>query len=242
MRTYYYRKYHESELLQKYKGKRVFLLGNGPSLADMKLDRLQNEYICTVNMGFRAIGSLIDHTDFHIIGDKNRYLRFGHEIEHFFETHKKPELRFLEWHSRSAYRRNKGNCNTIFFQVRCTSITDDCQPLHFSQGVCRSSTIVVLAAQLLYQMGFSKIYIIGCDLDYTQEKPYFYKSGSLDEVHEADQRVIARRQELEHANSEFSALRTFLENQKCRIFNAGLGGNLMALPRIEFDTLFSDGN
>lgn len=236
--SYIYRKRKEAEISGLYPGKRVFLIGNGPSLSKMNLEMLANEYICTVNMGFRSVGKIIDHTNFHIIADKNRYKRFGTEIEDFFNAHGHPDIRFMGWHCKRLYKKNGSRQKPIYFWAQARLVTDAHNEISFFKGLMGGSTILLSAAQLLHLMGFSEIYILGCDLDYDQASPYFYDSSALDRLHQEDPTVQSRRQLLAHANHEFEALHASLARFGCFIANAGAGGKLDSIPRVDFHTLF----
>jgi hypothetical protein len=193
-------------------------------------------------MGFRAVGTLISHTNFHIIADKNRYRRFGKEIEDFFNTRSQPDIRFMGWHCKRLYKKHGGGKIPIYFWAQPRLITEHHHEISFFRGLMGGSTILLSAAQLLYLMGFSEIYILGCDLDYDSNSPYFYNSTQLDRLHHADPTVQSRRHLLEHANLEFEALHASLASSGCFIANAGAGGKLDSIPRVDFYSLFPSNN
>ena len=45
--------------------------------------------------------------------------------------------------------------------------------------------MLVSVAQLLVFLGFARVYVIGCDLDYGGSSKYFYAMDTVDVVHEA---------------------------------------------------------
>jgi hypothetical protein len=220
-----------------YFGRRVFLVANGPSIKEMNLKPLSKELICTVNMGLRAVGGQIPHCDFHVLSDKNRYLRFSKEIEGLLK--KNPvKVRFLEWHSKKIYLNYRSQPQPIFFEVVRENILERGCPNDPFSGMSSCSTIVLLAAQLLIHMGFLEIYILGCDLNYAEKSAYFYQLTQLDSAHECDPKVVERRTLMTNSNQEFKILRAYAESKGVKLINVGVGGNLLALDRLSFESLF----
>jgi hypothetical protein len=92
----------------------------------------------------------------------------------------------------------------------------------------------------MHYMGFSEIYVLGVDLDYRSEGPYFYALGAKDRVHEQDPEVQKRRAaSMPNANEEFALALRAMQADGRKLMNAGVGGRLNALPRVNFDGLFA---
>jgi hypothetical protein len=219
-------------------GRRAFLVGSGPSLRTMDLSLLDDEFVCVVNMGVRAVGTVLSHADMHVVTDTNRYRRFAGEIEAAALAHP-IGYRFMSRRVRRVWGGLPERANQPFFIVPHTAkLTDlgDVPPL--SEGLVRASSVLISGAVLLDFLGFSPIYVIGCDLDYDTQGKYFYDMGALDIVHENDPGVIKRRTETLSVNEHFAILRDALARRGHAIVNAGVGGNLNSLPRAEFTRLF----
>jgi hypothetical protein len=221
-------------------GGRAFLVGNGPSLGGMDLRPLQSEFVCLTNMGLRAVGGLLPHADMHVLLDTHRYRRFASEIEEL-AARRAVTYRFLNLRMRRRWRRaRKAPSPRPFFLASNPEKLVPGQPVPDSaKGVAAGSSVLLSAALLLHQMGFKDVYVIGCDLDYGSGERYFYGSGELDRVHEADPVVMGKRQNMTLVNAQFAALRADLEPKGTLLANAGLGGNLDSLPRVAFDSLFN---
>jgi len=221
--------------------RRAFLLGSGPSLSEMDLSRLDHEFVCVVNMGIRGVGRELSHADMHVVSDANRYRRFAEEIEMIVLNHPVP-YRFISRRARTAWKRVARRASKPYFIVPHTEklITlKDIPPI--SEGLVTGPSVLLSAAVLLEFLGFSPIYVIGCDLDYESGAKYFYRSEAIDLVHEADPIVMGRRNGMLSVNDHFAVLREAFERRGGAILNAGLGGNLNSLPRVEFETLFRQG-
>jgi hypothetical protein len=216
-------------------GKDCVLLGSGPSLAKFDLSRLTGHDVCVVNMGVRALDSGLPHAAIHVSVDKNRYRRFGEDMERYAAVHKIP-LRFFGVWTKKEWSRRKEKASEPYFLMHSHE--------HISKWGFRATpyagygacgTVVIIALQVLYFMGYSNVYIIGVDLDYEGEQIYFYEAGQKDKIHENDPKVQRRRLAMEHANEEFAIARAAFEAGGRGLYNAGIGGNLTALERKPHD-------
>jgi hypothetical protein len=219
-------------------GRRAFLVANGPSLGAMDLSRLAGEFVCVVNMGIRAIDGGLGHADMHVVSDPNRYRRFAEEIEAIALRHPIP-YRFISRRGRRRWRKLSRRAAEPFFIVPHTAkltLSKGIPPL--SEGLVTGRSVLVTAAVLLEFLGFSPIYVIGCDLDYQGEGKYFYEPGTLDLVHEADPTVAGRRAGTLEVGEDFAVLHAEFKRRGHALLNAGIGGNLSSLPRVSFSTLF----
>lgn len=219
------------------RGRRAFLVGNGPSLATMDLSRLETEFVCVANLGLRAIGNCIPHADMHIVMDTHRYRRFAGEIERSAAFHAIP-YRFLNLRMRHRWRR-QGSGPRPHFLINSPRKLVAGEPVpDLSDGVVTGASVLLSGAMVLDFMNFEEIFLIGCDLEYAPAKPYFYAVGALDATHERDRKVIAKRGEMVDVNGEFAVLRAHFEQNGRRIQNAGVGGQLDSLQRVDFASLF----
>jgi hypothetical protein len=232
---------HVSRLHNSKAGKRVFLLASGPSLAQMNLAHLKGEDVCVVNMGIRALDGALPNAEIHIATDKNRYIRFADDMEAYAARYAIPLRFFGIWIKQDWFRR-KDKASTPRFLVVGH------QP-YLTRGFCKSpvfgygssGTVLIFALQILYFLGYREVYVAGVDLDYSGEQPYFYALGDKDKVHEADGKVQARRPLMDSANAEFALARSVYEADGRKLVNVGMGGNLMALPREDFETVVGAG-
>lgn len=224
------------------RGRRAFLLGSGPSLAEDDLTLLSEEFVCIVNTGVRALGRHLDHADMHVVNDMSCYRQYGHEIEaqcHAFGV----RYRFVN--QRAARYLKKATAS----QPRPILIFDHpadprsvVSPPALDDGILHGSTVLITASYLLFRMGFDAVYVLGCDLDYGSKGKYFYAMRNHDLAHEADPSVVHRRldlTDLERVNGEFRAVGRFFEGEGRVLANAGRGGNLAALPRVPLAELLT---
>ncbi len=230
-----------SALKGRYAGQRCFLVASGPSISEMDLSPLNNEFVCMVNASVKGIGAVVPKADMHVVLDNNRYRRFAEIFEDIAQENA-VKFRFYNFAVRRHWRRlPRRYAEPYFVMNHPVTLEERGVPLGFMRGgVAAGSTVLLGAAQICSWMGFSEIYILGCDLSYDDAPtPYFYAMSELDNKHEEDSKVQARRMNMHLVNREFSALAEELEKHGTRLFNAGKGGNLTSLPRVAFPTLFS---
>lgn len=220
------------------KGRRAFLIGNGPSLNRMDLSRLGDEFICVVNRGLRAVGHGLDHADMHVVNDIHCYRFFAEEIEAIAARHPIP-YRFLNARMRRRWRRKHRGGRPYFLIGNPRKLTAGEAVPDLSDGVVTGPSILLSAVHLLDSMGFGTIYVIGCDLDYNSAGPYFFGLDAADIAHEESRDILARRQNMTEVDGQFAIVRAHLEGHGRKILNAGIGGNLNSLPRVDFASLFT---
>jgi hypothetical protein len=220
-------------------GRRAFLVGSGPSLRRMDLSPLASEFVCVSNMGVKGIGSLFPHADMHVVTDTNRYRRYAAEIEAIAFAHRIP-YRFLSRRVRRLWQSLPERANEPFYLVPSVAkLSDGGELPPMSEGVVRAPSVLLTGAVLLEYLGFSPIHVIGCDLDYESGGVYFYELDRLDLVHERDPKVVSRRPGIGEADALFGVLAAAFARRGHAILNAGVGGNLHSLPRVDFASLFA---
>jgi len=228
-----------SSLRDSKRGRRAFLLGNGPSLRDLDLGRLAGEDVCVVNMGVRALENGLPNVAIHVVIDKNRYLRFADEIEDFASRYGIP-LRFFGIWVKSTWRRRRIRAQEpyyLFLERRRYLETGFREAPQRGYGNC--GTVIITALQILYYLGYREVYVAGVDLNYSGEQTYFYDLGSADRVHEADPLVQQRRPLMNEADAEFALALAAYERDGRKLVNVGAGGKLAALPREDYNQVLA---
>ena len=87
------------------------------------------------------------------------------------------------------------------------------------------------AAQLAFMMGCREVYVIGCDLDYHQTDTHVYGTGPIEQQRLTVMPIPKVLKAMAVAADAFA--------RHGRVFaNAGVGGRLDTIPRIDYATLF----
>lgn len=228
-----------AKLQNSKKGKRCFLLANGPSLAELDLSHLAGEDVCVVNMGIRALDAGLPQVTIHVATDKNRYERFAPDMEAYAAKHTIP-LRFFGIWGRKCWKNlpNKASSLPFFLLVGRKSLFERGFQTNPFKGYGSCGTVLIIALQMLFYLGYDEVYVAGVDLDYNTGQAYFYAMQEKDTIHEQEQKVQARRPLMNNANDEFAFARNAFEQAGRKLMNVGVGGHLHALPRKDFQTLF----
>lgn len=234
-----------------HKGKRCFIVCNGPSLTTADLDCIADEY----TFGSNRIYNMFPHTKWR----PTYYCEADPYISKVIEKTDMDSILnggttcFLNLRVCDDYPEGtKGNSNVYFYYVKpifaIESIKNETRLPEFSEKLHEyfysGLTITYEMLQLAAYMGFTEIYIIGCDNNYrhTVETGELKENGEIKnnypkEMGEADKRlpVPTYNPKTEMA---YQAARKYAEEHGIKIYNATRGGRLEVFERVDFDSLF----
>lgn len=228
-----------ASLRDHFKGQRIVLVGNAPSLLELQLERLSKEHICVVNRGLRAVDQgVLPRADFHMMSSKPGYLEFREEVERQCIAHNVP-WRFYRYKLKPYWEELPERGARPFFPLRrAGTMTTTGFQTNAVNGLGSDGTILLFACQIFFFLGFTQVFIIGCDLQYNPGNKYFYEMNTKDIAHEEDPETIAARASLVRVNAQFEVARRAFEADGRLLANAGVGGNLNALERVDFNAVF----
>lgn len=245
----------------RYKNKRCFIVGNGPSVNKQDLSFLKDELVFTVN--YFPKSSIYEQvkSNFHIMLDPFIF-QFDLEKEEdreklaFFEkiniADNQP-ICFFPYASREVIKKNqldlRLNISYIgmagFFYENYSREFDLCKHV---PGFCN---VVQFAIEIAIYMGFKEIYLLGCDMTgYEQISVLAGKEVELHayEMSENEKKAIKNthaqinpEQFFEGFYKMFADYRRLYEYSKQReihLYNATQGGVLDSLPRVDYNKLF----
>jgi len=107
------------------------------------------------------------------------------------------------------------------------------------------TVIINLCLPIAHYMGFSEIYLLGCDCDYNidlaaeQSQDHFYDEDIV--RHYGDNAPLSRT-ELQLALNYFDnykVVKRYFDATRRQIFNAGVGGKLEIFPRIPLEEVLA---
>ena len=231
----------------KYKGKRCFIIGNGPSLNKTALNLLENEYTFGVNgifykydeMGFKPTFYVVE--DRHVVADNVDRIKAIAFSKKFF-----PEM----------YRDQiNDNGSTIFFNTDLGFYQKAhpyfCKPrfsLDCSEVVYAGQTVTYMNLQLAFYMGFDEVYLIGMDFSYklpweTEQDGHTIVSKGDDPNHFHPDYFGKGKKwhdpKLENCLLVYKHAKKIYEEHGRKIYNATIGGKLELFERVSFSSLFS---
>ncbi len=238
------------ELRDRHRGRRVFVIGNGPSLNKLELERLAAEFTFGVN----RIGLLFDRIswrpDYWTVTD----WRVGPQLRESYSE--------LDEITKLVPNRFRGvlpddEATYWYHSRRVGPYLADQFETDITQGIPSRATVLVTAIQQAFYLGFREIYLIGVDASYSipptviQSGPDRFGTGIKlnlestrdDDVNHFDPRYFGTGAKWHDPNVNemlrmFRVMRKGVEFHGGTIKNATAGGNLEVFERAEFDSLF----
>lgn len=240
-----------NKLKNKYQGQRCVLMGNGPSINRMDMNRFQGEKVWTANRSF-SLFERIDWKPAFYVSHDPRVIQNSRDLikEH---VHKMATTQFFL----PLWTRTAGlftdSPDVIWFEDQDFNPENESSfGKDVSQGVLRTRTVTLISIQFAIYAGFNPIYLIGCDMSYTPpskeqvviregEKlmthsgqdtdhfdPGYLKGGELWKVPDAAGML-----------EDFEKVARLCQKLGVVVYNATLGGNLEVFPRADYEQVFA---
>lgn len=217
----------------KYGGKRCFIVATGPSVKTEDLDRLaKNQEFCfSMNKIFYGFDKTSWRPNVYVGEDANLLKYYGKAIKEHISG-----LKFLA----DTYQNGIDYGESAYtFHMSYPEKAD--RPGYgedFSYGYVSGYSVVFACIYLAIYMGFTRLYIIGADMNYSHDmsssENHFY--GDKDNISKQDSTINQPFFfDTVHRNYEFARL--FAEARDVHIYNATRGGKLEAFERVDFDEL-----
>lgn len=222
-----------------YKGKRCFVIGNGPSLSIPDLDKLINEVTFSCNNSIQLLNRTMWKPTCFFGADHifvNKYVNTDEKIESILSSCKYMFTNFRSGlYSKYHYKYD----NLFYLYLYRTS------NLFFSEDMSRNTVIdgssIFVLLQLAVYMGINEIYLLGCDYSFQQELKSDGKLIVNKEIQThmkyMDQ-AIEGRYRVDAILNEYLCAKEYAETHGIKIYNATRGGRLEVFERVDFDDLF----
>lgn len=218
-------------LRDKHKGKRCFIIGNGPSIKHTDLKLLRNE----VTFGSNRIYLLFEQ-----IGFATTYFLSVNRLvmeQCAQDIMKVPSPKFIGWHCRDLVSFTE---DMMFLQSRPevsfhTEITD---------GVWEGGTVTYVALQVAYYMGFEKVILVGVDHSFSaQGKPHAEVVSRGDDPDHFDPQYFGKGfhwqlPDLEMSELAYRLAKFHFERAGREVLDATIGGKLQVFPKTDYQSLF----
>jgi hypothetical protein len=237
-----------------HKGKRCFVIGNGPSLTAADLDVLKNHneicfasnYIVRIYPQTRwrpDYYAVVDFfyliNDFELIRRTEAKTVILPKIEQFWEGEIDDAKSLLK---QAAERGSAIVTPTVLLFAG------------YSEDVSRAfncfGTVTFAHLQFAAYMGFERIYLLGCDCtvgnwrdpdEFREQKSHFYQEDdvTVDIMKAAFQKSrIEPDTSVRLMNADYTVAEEYSRAHRFRIYNATRGGELEVFERVDFDDLF----
>lgn len=155
-----------------HQGERCFILGNGPSLKDVDLELLENEFVFTVNNFALVENYKKVKTNIHLWADLSFFelreeQKYDHDelIANYQKIAEESPVCFVPDSAYDFIVRNKLDdiLDINYFSI-FSSIDSKIRPyFDLSKVISNYSTVVQYAVAIAVYMGFKEIYLLGCD-------------------------------------------------------------------------------
>lgn len=233
-----------ARLKDTHTGERCFLIGNGPSLTGEDLNLLKDEYTFGTNMVYKIFDQTEWRPSFHCVSDTIYASKLGTELS---EMVKAP----LFTTERTYRRMRKKPIDTTYVHTIQTELYKVRGNI---QAYCMiKATVLSLAAEMAFHMGFSEIYLLGVDCTNPHDKGgHFTDNYATKEVAETDINRIKTRMNaktlttkqigehiIDRSMEVYSLLDQYASKHGIRIYNATRGGNLEIFPRVKLEDVLS---
>jgi hypothetical protein len=235
-----------------FKGRRCFIMGNGPSLNRTNLDLLEGEYVWGTNRCYLLFDRIRWRPSFFVSVDTRVVPDIASEVN--LLPPRLPQTTFFfphhfraEWILRSApnvywYREVLSDESNLPYGM----FTQDA-----SKWVSSVKTVTIAALQLAVYLGFDPIYLIGCDTSYsissTVKKEGLnlekFTSTKDDDPNHFDPQYFGKGRKwhpprVDRMLFHFEQARSVCESMGVEVFNATVGGHLEVFPRVDYLKLF----
>lgn len=231
-----------------HKGKRCFIIGNGPSLNLLDLTKLKDEFTFGVNAIYLNHENMGFYPTYYVVEDNLVAEDRAHEINEYHGS----KLKFFGTYLSYLLKQDP---ETVYLNVLRNYADKKNFPV-FSKDIvrklCVGGTVTYLCLQLAYYMGFEEVYMIGFDHNYV-----IPKSAEISNKRETGFDIVSTEDDPNHFHPDyfgkgyrwhdpnvermevgFRKAREVYEADGRNIYNATAGGKLEAFKRIDYNTLF----
>ncbi len=225
-----------SALKDIHKGKRVFIMGNGPSLRQTDLSKLKNEFTFGMNRIYLLFPELGFRTTYFVSINDLVIEQFKDEILPL------PMPKFLAWRSHCHFSPTLQLANLPTFLY--TSYTGPRFSKVVTGRVWEGATVTNVALQIAFHMGFEKVILIGVDHNFVSKgdanktvvsqgddpnhfAPNYFGKGAKWQLPDLDTSEIG-----------YTMAREVYRNAGREVIDATVEGKLTIFPKADYNSLF----
>jgi len=224
---------HLAELKDAYKGRRAFIIGNGPSLKQTDLGRLRNEFTFGLNRIYLMFPELGFQTSFFVtVNDL--------VIEQCWQDILRLEMpKFLSWRTHHLLPAGEPPATFLYTTYDNPAFAGDVRG-----RVWESATVTYVALQLAFHMGFDQVILVG--VDHSSSVPGSANTTIVsqgDDPNHFDPRYFGKGfrwqlPDFETSEIGYHLARQAYESAGRQVLDATIGGKLTVFPKTEYLSLF----
>lgn len=215
-----------------HRGKRCFIIGNGPSLKQTDLTRLKDEYTLGQNRIYLAFPDIGFSTSYYLSVNDLVIEQCAQDIQSLHIP------RFVSWRAR---RWLKPQDNLYFIH---TTYTGEKFTTDIRQRVWEGGTVTYTSLQVAYFLGFSQVILVGVDHNYvTQGKPNTTVVSEGDDPNHFHPNYFGKGfrwqlPDLIQWEEAYRLARRTYEVDGRSVVDATVGGKLQVFPKVDYQSLF----
>lgn len=218
--------------------KRVFIIGNGPSLKIEDLDLLKDEITIASNKIFLAFNDTSWRPTYYTIVDPLDIEEYYHDIKkHNLGLKFFPDLfGIMKMKDSLYYRLLRAK---TYKDIKCTG--------DMLKGFYGGESVSFSMIDFALSLGTKEIYLIGFDHNYSfpkgyEEKLYKVSEGESNHFHPDYRKKgdVWTEPRVDNITAQFQIIRDYCDENDVKIFNATRGGYLEVFERANFDELFQN--
>lgn len=234
----------------RYKGKRCFIIGNGPSLKGKDLDELKDEVTFAANKIYKIFPETVWRPTFYCVQDEKVLLDM--DCEALKDVTNQSEKTFVRMQSFNLVQKNKIKLlNSLYLPIMKSAYKTDAAPFANLHGfyVYDGDTVTYATMQLAAYMGFDEIFLIGMDHNF----PFRMNSNGVVEINDlsvsshffdgaennyGENAAVMRSNNFEFVTASYQNAEVYSRNNGTfRIYNATRGGILEVFERVSLDEI-----
>lgn len=229
------------ELDNIHRGKRCFIIGNGPSLNHLDLRLMANEFTFGVNAIYTNYEKMGFYPNFYVVEDIYVAEDRAHEINRYHES-----LKFFGNYLKYCM---EADANTYWLNVKLYGWYKDFP--RFSEFAAKKvyagGTVSYICMQLAFYMGFEEVYLVGFDHSYVIPQDAVTKGTSIlstgDDPNHFNSDYFGKGKrwhdpKVDRMEEAYKRAREHYEKNGRKIYNATFGGKLEVFERVDYSTLF----
>ena len=218
-----------------HRGKRCFVLGNGPSLKRTDLSLLAGEFSFATNRIYLGFDESAFRPSYYVCCNELVVEQCASEIAQLEMP------KFIAWHNRELIEYTR---DMVFLWtrsgLRSWFYTD------LAEGCWEGSTVTMVCLQLAYYMGFSEVVLVGVDHSYQFEgRPHEAVVSQGDDPNHFNANYFGKGfkwhlPDLQGSELSYRVARHMFELDGRRIVDATIGGKLQVFEKVDYYGLFGD--
>jgi len=234
-----------AKLYNAFKGKRCFIIGNGPSLNKHDLSLLEGEYSFGVNSFYYKTRETGFRPYFYVVEDSSVMKENIEEIRRFDTPYKFFPTNYRSLHPKQPntyfFRMNRG-----FYEKSSPNYVVPRFSTDASQVLYCGQSVTYINLQLAYFMGFTEVYLMGMDFSYaipeTHKRTGDVLLSDTDDPNHFHKDYFGKGKtwkdpKLDRVALNYRMAKLVFEATGRRIYNATVGGNLDIFERVDYEKL-----